>query len=90
MAAVSRHIRRIGALALGIGGVACGGGGDGSSTATSDVPATTPAAPATTPAAAGAAVPAPLEFTAPLLGGGELDARTYAGRPLALWFWAPY
>ena len=72
-------------MALGIGVVACGGGDDGSSAATS----ATSAVPATAPAAA-TAVPAALDFSAPLLGGGELDARTYAGQPLALWFWAPY
>lgn len=82
-------------MVLGLGVVACGGGDDGSSTATTGrlaaapVP-TTAATPAAAPAAAGAAVPAVLEFEAPLLGGGEFDARTYAGQPLALWFWAPY
>jgi hypothetical protein len=37
-----------------------------------------------------AAVPAALQFDAPLVGGGRFDARQQAGRPLALWFWAPY
>ena len=32
----------------------------------------------------------PLAFTAPTVGGGELDLASYAGRNLALWFWAPY
>ena len=40
--------------------------------------------PATTVAAS------PLAFTAPTVGGGELDLAGYAGRNLALWFWAPY
>jgi hypothetical protein len=44
----------------------------------------------TTAAVAAAAVPAALDFSAPRVGGGELDARSYAGRNLALWFWAPY
>lgn len=35
------------------------------------------------------AVPAALQFTAPLVGGGELDAAAYAGKPTVLWFWAP-
>ena len=33
--------------------------------------------------------PEVLQFAAPLLGGGMLDFTTYAGRPVALWFWAP-
>jgi hypothetical protein len=50
-----------------------------------------PEQPATNPAAAGGtAVPVALDFDAPLVGGGRFDARTFAGRPLALWFWAPY
>ncbi len=73
-------------MVLGIGVVACGGGDDGSSAATSGAPA----AATTAPVVAGMAVPAALEFSAPLVGGGDFDARSYAGRPLALWFWAPY
>lgn len=34
-------------------------------------------------------VPALLQFTSPLVGGGELDAATLAGTPTAFWFWAP-
>ena len=30
-----------------------------------------------------------LRFTAPVVGGGELDAETLAGEPVAFWFWAP-
>ena len=41
--------------------------------------------PATTAAAA-----SPLAFTAPTVGGDELDLASYDGRNLALWFWAPY
>lgn len=56
------------------------------------------AAPAVDPAAttAVAAEPAPtvavppiLQLTAPLVGGGELDFASFAGRPVAFWFWAP-
>ncbi|WP_395161121.1 hypothetical protein [Ilumatobacter sp.] len=35
------------------------------------------------------AAPAALQFTAPLVGGGELDAATLAGKPTLFWFWAP-
>ena len=31
----------------------------------------------------------PLEFTAPLVGGGTFDGAAYADRPVAFWFWAP-
>jgi hypothetical protein len=30
-----------------------------------------------------------LQFSADLVGGGQVDFRGYAGRTLALWFWAP-
>jgi hypothetical protein len=33
--------------------------------------------------------PASLQFTAPLVGGGEIDAATLAGKPTLFWFWAP-
>jgi hypothetical protein len=35
-------------------------------------------------------VPDALRFRAPLVGGGEIDMSTLAGRPVVLWFWAPY
>jgi hypothetical protein len=40
-------------------------------------------------AAAVEAAPAALQFSAPLVGGGELDASTLAGKPTVFWFWAP-
>jgi ABC-type glycerol-3-phosphate transport system substrate-binding protein len=58
---------------------ACGGGGDGSS----PVPATA------TAEGVGATAPEVLRFSAPIVGGGELDGSTLAGRPAAFWFWAP-
>jgi hypothetical protein len=55
----------------------------------------TSAAPApTSAAAAGTTAPAPapdaLRFTAPLVGGGSIDAASLAGQPVLFWFWAPY
>jgi len=38
---------------------------------------------------AGAVAPEVLRFTAPLVGGGTLDASTLADRPTVFWFWAP-
>jgi hypothetical protein len=35
------------------------------------------------------AVPAALDFTAPLVGGGQIEMGSLAGRPVVLWFWAP-
>ena len=31
-----------------------------------------------------------LAFTAPAIGGGEVDASIHQGRPTLLWFWAPW
>ena len=42
-------------------------------------------APATDPVT----VPAALQFSAPLVGGGEIDAVSLAGKPTVFWFWAP-
>ena len=78
---------------------ACSGGSTNDGTAvtaepTTDVPVAEPAAaePAagdTPPADDVVAAPAALQFTAPLVGGGELDAATLAGKPTLFWFWAP-
>ena len=57
--------------------------------ATTEVPVTEPAAGDTTPAGDVLAAPASLQFTAPLVGGGELDAATLAGKPTLFWFGAP-
>ena len=48
-----------------------------------------PGVAATTDTALDTAVPEALRFTAPLVGGGEFDGTTVAGRPVAFWFWAP-
>ena len=37
----------------------------------------------------GAVVPASLQFTAPLIGGGEIVGDALAGKPTAFWFWSP-
>ncbi|MFM7684550.1 MAG: hypothetical protein ACKPDI_01335 [Actinomycetota bacterium] len=62
------------------------------------VPATQPPAVASTATGAttlttegGGTTNAPeaLQFTAPLVGGGTLDATTLADKPTVFWFWAP-
>jgi len=61
--------------------------------------ASQPASPATAVPAPVTAEPAPstpvnvpeaLKFAAPLIGGGDIELTTLAGRPVLLWFWAPW
>lgn len=35
-------------------------------------------------------VPQVLDFSAPQLGGGTVDGASFAGRDIAIWFWAPW
>ncbi|MGK0277238.1 MAG: hypothetical protein ACI9N0_003639, partial [Ilumatobacter sp.] len=51
--------------------------------------ATEPAAADTAPADDVVVAPAALQFSAPLVGGGEIDAAALAGKPTLFWFWAP-
>ena len=76
------------ALATGVTLTACGQDQAGEA---ATAPTTAPAA-AAGPAGEPAAPDAPdaLRFTAPLVGGGEVDLAGYAGQPVLLWFWAPY
>ena len=69
------------AAAMALAAVGCSSGSAQDSTAT-------PASVTATELSAD--VPAALQFDAPLVGGGRFDARQQSGRPLALWFWAPY
>ena len=67
---------------------ACSGGSTDDGTASTPEPATD--TPATEPAADDVVTaPASLQFTAPLVGGGAIDAATLAGKPTLFWFWAP-
>lgn len=62
----------------------CGSGADQQAVefeATGDPPA------AEGESAAGAPI---LDFTAPRLSGGQVKGSEFAGRDLALWFWAPW
>ncbi|WP_435587272.1 redoxin family protein [Micromonospora aurantiaca (nom. illeg.)] len=53
--------------------------------------AASPAGPASAPASASpAVVPAALSFTGKTLDGTAFDAAALAGRPVVLWFWAPW
>ncbi|MEX2440418.1 MAG: hypothetical protein WD739_11185 [Actinomycetota bacterium] len=35
-------------------------------------------------------VPQVLDFSAPQLGGGTVEGASFAGRDVAIWFWAPW
>jgi len=53
--------------------------------------AASPSGPASAPASTSpAAVPAALSFTGKTLDGTAFDAAALAGRPVVLWFWAPW
>ena len=45
---------------------------------------------ATSAATSGPAVPAILDFEAPLLDGGTFRGADLAGKDVAFWFWAPW
>ena len=87
--------------AIAVVAMLAGGCGDGaeerSSTAERAGPASPPAA-ASTPTTAAApspgggavAVPELLRFTAAGVDGGQVDGSAFAGRDVALWFWAPW
>ena len=76
-------------LALATGGTvtACGQDQPG---AAAPIPTTAAASALTTNPDGEVAAPDALRFTAPLVGGGEVDLAGYAGQPVLLWFWAPY
>ncbi|QGN47441.1 redoxin domain-containing protein [Micromonospora sp. WMMD558] len=89
------------AVAL-LGATACGGDGGASATTTTGDAASPPPA-AGTPTATGSpsaaspsaaqrppTVPETLRFTAKTLDGAAFDAAALAGKPVVLWFWAPW
>lgn len=84
-------------VALAAIAASCGGGSDSSASVADTVPAPDLAATvvddearaAGTESAAVTAAPDLLQFTSPLVGGGELDAATLATKPTAFWFWSP-
>jgi hypothetical protein len=58
------------------------------STGSTSADATT--APTPEPTVAPVAVPAALDFSATTIDGSEIELGQYAGRPVLLWFWAPW
>ena len=89
-------LRRLAPLAAaGVVLVACGSGAaDDATESTGPAVESTDAAPAAEPNRGSAVVPAEapaaLQFSAPLIGGGDIELTTLAGRPVLLWFWAPW
>jgi hypothetical protein len=78
--------RRLSLAVLAAAAVLAAGCGGGAGEQADPQATPTPAA-ATT---ATASVPDVLAFTAPLVGGGELDASTLAGETAVFWFWSPF
>lgn len=95
--AVNRSRATAAVIGIGLLVAACGSGSGSDDPAAGDEPAPiessgeddTVGEPAADPAVDAATVPAALQFSAPLVGGGELDAATLAGAPTVFWFWAP-
>ncbi|MET7946505.1 redoxin family protein [Micromonospora sp. NPDC005324] len=86
-----------GALVVALFGVAaCTGTAPGGPAAAGSAPASTGVPPTPTgtatggPPAAPVQVPAVLRFTGTTLGGAAFDAAQLAGKPVVLWFWAPW
>ncbi|MEU7752882.1 redoxin domain-containing protein [Micromonospora sp. NPDC049171] len=79
-----------------LGVVSCTGTATPAPALAGTAPATTGAPPTTTAAATGsastapAAVPDVLRFTGTTLTGAAFDAAQLAGKPVVLWFWAPW
>lgn len=51
--------------------------------------AATDPAPSANGESGSATIPAALRFSAPLVGGGQLDAGDLADKPTVFWFWSP-
>lgn len=102
MQPLTRRLTRTGTvvlatLAVGLAATGCGSSDPEaapSAPVTSSAPTTTPT-PTTAPStgsspSAGAAVPAILEFTGTTAAGADFAGSTLAGKPVVLWFWAPW
>ncbi|WP_327034471.1 TlpA family protein disulfide reductase [Micromonospora ureilytica] len=92
-----RRAATIGSLVVALFGVAaCTGTAPGGPVAAGSAPASAGAPPTPTatatggPPAAPAQVPDVLRFTGTTLGGAAFDAAQLAGKPVVLWFWAPW
>lgn len=94
MGSVTSPVRRTGTvtaalLAVVLATAGCGGP-DVAAAPPADSAASAPADPASSPTGPAAPVPDTLRFTGTTLTGAAFDAATLAGRPVVLWFWAPW
>lgn len=86
-----RHRLVVLALVAALGAPACGGQADTATPAPSPAPPPAPVAPPTAAGAPSTApVPEALQFSAEGVAGGRVTGADYAGRDVALWFWAPW
>ncbi|SDP31844.1 redoxin domain-containing protein [Lentzea jiangxiensis] len=69
---------------------ACGGAPAGAPQPAPTTPQATSQTSAATPASSTPAVPDQLKFTAKTVDGKELNGADLAGKPIVLWFWAPW
>lgn len=79
---------------LGLAVASCGGTADDSQTVTptitaEDSPDDSPDDSSAPEDSSAVTAPPLLQFTAPLVGGGEIDAAALADRTTVFWFWAP-
>ena len=81
-------------LTAGLVLAACGSGSDEPEAVTSTTAPEASASSTVAPDGGSAVVPADapeaLQFSSPLVGGGDIELTTLAGRPVLLWFWAPW
>ncbi|PYC67183.1 redoxin [Micromonospora arborensis] len=92
---VARRVGTAAALTAALlGAVSCTGTADPAPAVAGTAPAATGTAPAGTgtgsPSVAPAPVPDVLRFTGTTLTGTAFDAAQFAGKPVVLWFWAPW
>jgi hypothetical protein len=87
-----RHPRAFAVTLAILAGVAACTGTDGGDTGERPDLETGAASVSTVPGTTGAdtAEPEILRFDAPRLGGGQIHGTNYAGKDLAIWFWAPW
>ncbi len=78
------------AILAACGGTADPAPGDAVAPSPTEPPASASAAPAEATAPPNVDVPEALQLSAPLVGGGEIELGALAGRPVLLWFWAPW
>lgn len=87
-----RRVAPVLALVCGLALVGCGSGADDTSAAPPAGGTPTSAAPTASgqPSGPAASVPEQLAFTGTTVDGTAFDAASLAGKPVVLWFWAPW